>query len=439
MSRREELKARIAELVTEFHDEVHAPREFVPGKTRIQYSGRVYDAREILNCVDAALDFWLTHGPYADRFERSMRGFFDSRDFATVNSGSSAILTMVSTLCSPNLARHAVDGPGPLRPGDEVLTPAVTFPTTLAPIVQNRLTPLFVDCEIGTYNVDPTLVEDAIGPRTRAILVPHTVGIPFAVSVLAEIAERRGLWLLEDCCDALGATWEGKLCGTFGAMASLSFFPAHQMTMGEGGGVVVNARGLQRTVRSVRDWGRDCWCEPGCSDTCGHRFDWQLGELPRGYDHKYVYSNLGYNLKITEMQAAIGLAQLDKVEGFIAARRRNFDRLMEALSEYQEYLILPKVDPRANPSPFGFPITVREGVERIELVRHLEAANVETRLVFGGNILRQPGYLNVPRRVHGSLERSDAIMHRTFFIGVYPGLTDAMIDYVIEQFAGFFS
>ena len=429
------LKEQILALVAEYHQVAHDRPAFVPGETRIPYAGRVYDHREMTLLADSALDFWLTAGPYADRFERRMRQFFGCRDFLLVNSGSSANLLMLSAICSPGLVGGAY--PPPLQPGDEVVTPAVTFPTTVAPIVQNRLVPVFVDCEVGTYNINPGLVEDAIGPRTRAILVPHTLGNPCDMEILAEIARRRGLWLLEDCCDALGATFNGQLAGTFGEMASLSFYPAHHITMGEGGGVVINALGLQRTVRSLRDWGRDCWCDPGRSGTCGSRFERQTGELPHGYDHKYIYSNLGYNLKVTDLQAAIGLAQLEKLDAFIEARRRNFQRLYEGLKPHEDRLILPRTDPRANPSPFGFPITVRPGLERARLVRHLEDARIETRLLFGGNIVRQPGFLNIEKRIHGGLTQSDTIMRDTFFIGVYPGLTPEMLDYVLETFQEF--
>jgi CDP-6-deoxy-D-xylo-4-hexulose-3-dehydrase len=297
---------------------------------------------------------------------------------------------------------------------------------------------VFVDCEVGTYNINPRLVEEAIGPRTRALFVPHTLGNPCDMETIAEVARRRGLWLLEDCCDALGATFNGQLAGTFGEMASLSFYPAHHITMGEGGGVAVNALGLARTVRSMRDWGRDCWCDPGKSGTCGSRFERQTGELPHGYDHKYIYSNIGYNLKVTDLQAAIGLAQTEKLGAFIEARRRNFQRLYEGLKPHEDHLILPRTDPRANPSPFGFPITVRPGVQRARLVRHLEDARIETRLLFGGNIVRQPGFLNIEKRIHGDLAESDAIMRDTFFIGVYPGLTAEMLDYVLEVFQCFF-
>jgi len=434
-----ELKTQILEMVRRYYRLAHQRKPFEPGKTRITYSGRVYDEQEMLNLVDSALDFWLTAGPYADKFERKMCQFFNSRDFILVNSGSSANLLMVATLCSTELRRYLrpIDLP-PLQPGDEVITPVVTFPTTLAPITQNRLVPVFVDCEVGTYNVNPELIEDAIGPKTRAIFVPHTVGNPCDMGIIMDVARRHDLWVLEDGCDALGATFDEQLVGTFGAMSSLSFYPAHHITMGEGGGVVVNHPRLKKTARSIRDWGRDCWCDSGKFNTCGKRFGWQLGELPLGYDHKYIYSNVGYNLKVTDLQAAIGLAQTKKIGQFVQSRRHNFWRLYEGLKPLEDYLILPKIDPRANPSPFGFPITVREGIDRNQLIQHLEAANIETRLVFGGNILRQPGFMHIERRVPGSLEQSDVIMRDTLFVGVYPGLTEEMIDYVVEQFYLFF-
>lgn len=438
MEKAEEIRNQILELTRRYAGLVHAPRPFVPGVSRVNYSGRVFDDAEVTSLVASSLDFWLTAGPYAARFEEAMRGFFGSRAFILVNSGSSANLLMVAALCAKAAERATEAGPGRLLPGDEIITPAVTFPTTLTPIIQNRLVPVFVDCEVGTYNINPALVEDAIGPRTKAILVPHTVGNPCDMALLGEVARRRNLWLLEDGCDALGATFEGKLVGTFGAMSSLSFYPAHHITLGEGGGVCVNAPELKRTVLSLRDWGRDCWCDPGANNTCGRRFDWHLGELPYGYDHKYIYSNLGYNLKATDLQAAIGMAQFAKIPAFVAARRRNFQRLLEGLRPLEDRLLLPRIDPRAQPSPFGFPITVRAGVDRRALVNHLEEARIETRLVFGGNILRQPGFLEIEKRVHGSLEDSDRIMRDTFFLGVYPGLGDAEIDYVLERIHGFF-
>ena len=435
----ETLREEILALVRRYADAAHLRPKFVPGQTRITYSGRVYDEAEMVSLVSSALDFWLTAGPYADKFEKRMQAFFGSKDFVLVNSGSSANLLMVATLCSEELDRLVgSSGPPRLVPGDEVITPAVTFPTTLAPIVQNRLIPVFVDCRLETYNVDPDLLEEAIGPRTRAIFIPHTLGLPFEVDRIAEIAARRGLWLLEDGCDALGATFDGKLVGTFGAMSSVSFYPAHHITMGEGGGVAINHPKLKKTARSIRDWGRDCYCDPGKSDTCGKRFGWQLGELPLGYDHKYIYSNIGYNLKATDLQAAIGLAQTDKIERFVAARRRNFDALLAGLADLEDRLILPKVHPKANPSPFGFPVTVREGIDRKALVAHLESANIETRLVFGGNILRQPGFMKIERRVHGSMCAADAVMERTLFVGVFPGLSPEAVDYVVERFHAFF-
>jgi len=420
-------------MVREYYTAVHEPKHFVPGQTRLNYSGRVYDEQEMVNLISAGLDFWLTLGPYGEKLEQAMQAFFGSRDFVVVNSGSSANLLMVATLCSPELDRLLGDtGKQRLRPGDEVITPAVTFPTTLTPIVQNRLIPVFVDCEVGTYNLNPGLIEEALGPRTRAILLPHTLGNPCAMDVITDIANRHNLWLLEDTCDAMGATFDGKLAGTFGDMASLSFYPAHQMTMGEGGGVAINHPRLKKTARSIRDWGRDCWCDPGKNDTCGKRFCWELGDLPSGYDHKYIYSNLGFNLKPTDLQAAIGLAQLAKVKGFVEARRRNFRRLYEGLQPLAEHVVLPVIDRRANPSPFGFPITVRDGIDRKAVTEQLEALKIETRLVFGGNILRQPGFLDIEKRIHGTLAESDRIMRNTFFVGVYPGLTTEMVDYMIE-------
>jgi CDP-6-deoxy-D-xylo-4-hexulose-3-dehydrase len=431
-SEAETLKQDILAKVRDYHALAHAPKPFVPGETRVMYSGRTYGSDELVNVVDAGLDFWLTLGPYGDLFERQLAAYVGCRDAVLVNSGSSANLSMVMAMMSPQLPR-------PLQRGDEVITPAVTFPTTLAPIVQCGLVPVFVDCELGTYNIDPALLEAAISEKTRALVIPHTLGNPFALDVVTELAREHELFLLEDSCDALGATYDGKRVGTFGELASLSFYPAHQMTMGEGGAVLVNHARHQRIVRSVRDWGRDCWCAPGESNTCGKRFGWQLGELPAGYDHKYVYSHLGFNLKPTDLQAAIGLAQLQRVPDFVDARRRNFATLYQGLEPFVDRLILPVSDPRAEPSWFGFPITVTESVSRQSLVRWLETANIETRSVFGGNILRQPGYRDIEHRVSGTLERSDRIMRDTFFIGVHPGLTDEMLAYVLERFEGFFA
>lgn len=433
---RDKLKQEILEKVREYYVLAHQQPAFEAGKSRVTYAGRYYDQKELVNLVDASLDFWLTAGPYSRRFEGAMRRRFKARDFFFVNSGSSANLLMVSTLCSPALAEHLEAGdPRPLAPGDEVITPAVTFPTTLSPIVQNRLVPVFIDVELGTYNVDPSRIEAAIGPRTRAMFIPHTLGNPADLDVLTDVARRHNLWLLEDGCDALGAEWNGKAVGSFGAMSSISFFPAHHITTGEGGGVVVNHLPVRRTALSVRDWGRDCWCDPGKSNTCNKRFDWQLGELPHGYDHKYTYSNIGYNLKATDLQAAIGLAQVDKIDEIVARRRHNFARLMDGLRDLEARgrVLLPRIDPRAKASPFGFTITIADGSERPRIIGALEGANIETRLLFGGNILRQPAFTRIEHRVHGSLEQSDRVMRDTFWIGVGPRITDAMIDYMIDQ------
>jgi CDP-6-deoxy-D-xylo-4-hexulose-3-dehydrase len=307
------------------------------------------------------------------------------------------------------------------------------------PIIQNGLIPVFVDVDLTTYNTTVERIEAAIGPRTRAIMIAHALGNPYPAAEVAQLAQDRGLFLVEDNCDAVGSLYQGRLTGTFGDVSTVSFYPAHHITMGEGGGVAINDFGLQKTALSIRDWGRDCWCDPGKSNTCGTRFEWQCGELPCGYDHKYIYSNIGYNFKVTDLQAAIGLAQADKLEQFVEARRHNFRLLYEGLEEWEEYLILPKIDPRANPSPFGFALTVRPGIERTRLVQYLEDAHIETRLVFGGNVIRQPGFLNIEKRVHGDLRESDVIMRDTFFIGVYPGMTPEMIDYMLDIFRNYFT
>lgn len=430
-SEAEKLKQEILEKVQQYYHLVHENKEFTPFESFINYSGRVFNEQEMVNLTDSALDFWLTLGPYGDLFESKMKRFLGCQDFALVNSGSSANLTAVMTLMSPQVDGH-------LNPGDEVITPSVTFPTTLAPLVQSGLVPVFVDCELGTYNIDPEQIEAAISPRTKAMMLPHTLGNPLDMDVVTDIVRRYRLFLIEDSCDALGATFNGKRVGTFGDLATLSFYPAHQMTMGEGGGVIVNKARLSKVVRSIRDWGRDCWCAPGESNTCGKRFGWCLGELPQGYDHKYMYSNLGYNLKPTDLQAAIGVAQLDKVPDFVERRRSNFNTIYKALEPYQDYLILPVWHPKAEPSWFGFPLTVKNGLSKSRLVQWLEAAKIETREVFAGNILRQPGYQNIKYRVHGDLQNSERIMRETFFIGVYPGITKEMLKFIIDRFEAFF-
>ncbi len=426
-----QLRDEILGLVTRYHAIAHAPKPFVPGQSKVPYAGRVYDDEELRFGVDSILQFWLTAGPFANQFEAQLRDYFGAKAAYLVNSGSSANLLMIATLLSPQIE----DG---LRRGDEVITPAVTFPTTLTPIVQNGLIPVFVDCQPGIYDVDVAQVEAAIGPKTRAIFVPHTVGLPCDLDALVAIAEKHNLWLLEDGCDALGSTWDGKLVGTFGAMSSISFYPAHHMTLGEGGMVVINKAGVRKTCLSVRDWGRDCWCETGVSDTCGKRFGWQLGGLPFGYDHKYIYSNLGYNLKVSEMQAAVGCAQFKKLPSFIAARRNNAAFYLERLKVHEEHIVMPVVHPKADPSWFCFPITLKPHIDRRKFIAYLEEAKIETRLVFAGNVLKQPGFEDIPRRVHGDLTGTDTIMNQTLFIGVYPGLTSEMRDYVADRIALFF-
>jgi CDP-6-deoxy-D-xylo-4-hexulose-3-dehydrase len=426
------LRDRILALVAEYHATAHGPRAFVPGRSRVHYAGRVYDSREMMAAADAVLEFNLTAGRFANQLEETLRKHFGARRFLLVNSGSSANLLMVSTLCGQT-------APDRLRDGDEVITPAATFPTTLAPVLQNRLVPVLVDCAPGTLNMDTHKAMAAVGPRTRAILVPHTLGSPWHLAELAAFCRDKGLYLLEDSCDALGGTYDGKPVGGFGDMSTISCYPAHQITMGEGGGVAVNNRMLVKTALSMRDWGRDCWCEPGQSNTCGTRYDWQLGDLPKGYDHKFTYSNIGFNLKATDLQAAIGVEQFAKLPEFVAARRRNFAFYREALAPLQHHLEFARSDPRADPAWFGFAITVGDHIDRGALIRHLDARNIETRLLFGGNILRQPGYRDIPHRLAGDLVETDRLAERTFFIGIYPGLTEPMRDYVVSSLFDFFA
>jgi CDP-4-dehydro-6-deoxyglucose reductase, E1 len=425
------LRKEIFKKVEGYYRRYHRPGPFIPGKSRVPYAGRVYGAEEMVRLVDSALDFWLTAGRFADELEGKFKNYFQCRDFFLVNSGSSANLILLATLCSRILGRH-------LKAGDEVITPAVTFPTTLTPVLQHGLVPVFVDVEAGTYNIDPYLIEKAISAKTRAIFVPHTLGNPCDMETIMAIARRHKLFVLEDSCDALGARFNGKLAGTFGDLASLSFYPAHHMTMGEGGGVVVNNPQMARLALSLRDWGRDCWCKTGENNTCKKRFSWKLGDLPYGYDHKYVYSSIGYNLKITDMQAAVGLAQFDKLDSFIKARNRNFEYYRRNLIQFEDYLALPRIHPKAKPSWFGFPITVEGGVSRLKLIRWLEDSHIETRLVFAGNIIRQPAFKNIKCRIPAALKESDRVMNDTFFIGVYPGLTRPMQDFVIKRFGDFF-
>jgi len=427
------LRARILELVAEYAEIAHAPRPFEPGQSPVPVSGKVYGASDMVSLVDSALDFWLTTGRFNDAFELRLRRFLGVQHALTCNSGSSANLLAMSALTSPMLGARA------LKAGDEVITCAAGFPTTVNPILQNNLVPVFVDVHIPTYNIRADRIEAAITPKTRAIMIAHTLGNPFDLDTVLALARRHNLYVVEDTCDALGATYRGKLVGTHGDIGTLSFYPAHHITMGEGGAVFTNRSKLKRILESIRDWGRDCWCDPGKDNTCKMRYEHQLGTLPFGYDHKYTYSNLGYNLKITDMQAAVGLAQLDRLEGFIAARRHNFARLKAGLALLEAFLILPEPTPNAEPSWFGFPLTVRPGAPftRDALVRHLADRKIATRLLFGGNLLHQPYMLDRPHRVAGSLDAADLVMTSTFWIGVFPGLGDGHIDYMIDEIAAF--
>jgi CDP-6-deoxy-D-xylo-4-hexulose-3-dehydrase len=424
-----ELQAEILRLVREYHAAAFPAREFVPGTSAVPYAGRVFDAEEIVNLVDSSLEFWLTTGRFAGRFEKEFARFVGIRSALLVNSGSSANLVALSCLTSPKLKDRQ------LRPGDEVITAGTGFPTTVNPIIQNRLVPVFLDVDIPTYNISVSQLEEALSPRTRAIMVAHALGNPFDVDAVEAFAEKHNLWVVEDCCDALGSTYRGRNCGTFGDLATVSFYPAHHMTMGEGGAVLTDKPLLKTLAESFRDWGRDCWCEPGQDNTCGKRFDWQLGELPCGYDHKYTYSHIGYNLKLTDMQAAVGVAQMGKLPGFIEARRANFRALREGLREMEDIFVLPEATTGSDPSWFGFPLAVRpeSGFTRRQVVTHLEGAKIATRLLFGGNLLRQPAYEGVEHRRIGTLANSDYVMNNVFWIGVYPGLTGAMLDYVLSK------
>ena len=425
-ARQDELRNRIRDLVRDYHEAAFAPKPFAPGTSQIPFAGRVFDADELQTLVDSSLDFWLTAGRFAREFERDFARFYGLRSAVLVNSGSSADLLALTALTSPRLGDRA------LQPGDEVITVAAGFPTTVNPIFQNGLVPVFVDVEVPTYNIDTALLEAARSSRTRAVMIAHTLGNPFDAERVSDFCRKHNLWLVEDCCDAVGSTFNGKLVGTFGDLATVSFYPAHHMTMGEGGCVLTDMPLLKTLVESFRDWGRDCWCEPGKDNTCGKRFDRQCGELPSGYDHKYTYSHIGYNLKITDMQAAVGVAQLKKLPSFIAARRRNFHSLYAALKDLEEFLILPEATPGSDPSWFGFPLAVRPGspVTRNMIVRFLESRKIQTRLLFAGNLTRQPAYLGKQFRVAGSLERTDFVMNNVFWVGVYPGLGDPQLDYM---------
>ncbi len=425
-----DIRAEILSKVREYFQEHFADEEFKPGVSPVRYAGRVFDEDELVTLVDSALEFWLTSGRYAAQFEKEFARFFGLRNAVLCNSGSSANLLAVSALTSPKL------GARQLKPGDEVITVAAGFPTTVNPIVQNGLVPVFLDINIPTYNVDVAALEAAVSGRTRAVFLAHTLGNPYNLDAVSAFARKHRLWLLEDCCDAVGSTYRGQLVGTYGDLATVSFYPAHHITMGEGGCVLTNQPLLKTLFESFRDWGRDCWCEPGKDGTCGKRFGWQLGTLPCGYDHKFTYSHIGYNLKLTDMQAAVGVAQLKKLPRFIEARRANFRALYEGLRDMQDMFILPQATEGADPSWFGFPIAVRpqSGITRDEVTGHLERNRIATRLLFAGNLVRQPAYQDVRRRIVGDLKNTDFAMDNVFWVGVYPGLTQNHLDYVISVF-----
>lgn len=428
-ARADELRAQIRELTREYHEVAFPERTFTPGVTPVPVAGRVFDDREVTHLVDASLDFWLTAGRFANEFERRFaRELFGLRHTILVNSGSSANLVAASVTTSPQTGARQV------RPGDEFITVATGFPTTVNPYIQHGVVPVFLDIDVGTYNVDVTHLEDALSPKTRAVMLAHTLGNPFDVDTVAAFCRENDLWLIEDCCDALGSTYRGQQVGSFGDLATVSFFPAHHITMGEGGAIVCNSGQLKVLAESFRDWGRDCWCEPGKEDTCGKRFAQQLGDLPAGYDHKYTYSHLGYNLKVTDMQAAVGVAQLGKLDGFTAARKANFARLYEGLADLEDIFVLPRATEHADPSWFGFPLAVQPTapIDRNTLVRQLNERKIHTRLLFGGNLLRQPAYRGIEHRVVGTLTGADYTTEHVFWLGVFPGLHAPHIDYVIE-------
>ncbi|WP_433226062.1 lipopolysaccharide biosynthesis protein RfbH [Actinomadura formosensis] len=427
-------KALLLEQARKYHHTVSPPREFVPGVTPLPPSGAVLDEDDRAALVEAALDMRIAAGARALRFERGFARAMGLRKAHLTNSGSSANLLALTALTARDLEEHR------LVPGDEVVTVAAGFPTTVNPIVQTGLVPVFVDVELGTYNTTPDRVAAAVGPRTKAIMIAHALGNPFAVREITELAEERGLFLIEDNCDAVGSRYEGRATGTFGDMSTVSFYPAHHITMGEGGCVLTDNLALARIVESLRDWGRDCWCEPGEDNRCRKRFDYQLGTLPPGYDHKYVFSRVGYNMKSTDIQAALGLTQLAKLPAFGEARRRNWRRLRDGLDGVPG-LLLPEPTPGGDPSWFGFAMTVLPGAAftRREIVDFLESRRIGTRLLFAGNLTRQPAYADVPCRVSGDLANSDIVAEGTFWIGVYPGLTDEMIDYMIASIRAFAS
>lgn len=427
-------RSAIQSLVREYSRTKFAPKTFVPGVDPVPVSGKLLDESDIANLVEASLDAWLTGGRFTEEFERDLARFVGTRSALFVNSGSSANLLALTSLTSPKLGKDS------LKQGDEVLTVAMGFPTTVNPIIQNGLKPVVVDVRTGTYGPDPELLQAAVGPKTRAIMMAHTLGNPFEIDAVKQICKDNDLWLIEDNCDALGSIYDGKRTGSFGDLATVSFYPAHHITTGEGGAVLVQSPLVKKLVESFRDWGRDCYCATGCDNTCKKRFDWKLGELPQGYDHKYIYSHIGYNLKATDIQAALGVSQIKKLEYFIEKRLSNFNYIFQNLEEISDF-ILPQATDKSIPSWFGFPITIKESssLVREDLLRHLDQRKIGTRLMFAGNILRQPAYLNTDFRVNGKLETTDLIMRNSFWIGLHPSLTTEMLDYMIKSIKEFVS
>lgn len=423
-----DINEAISGLVAEVMESRHLQGAFIPGETTIPVTGKVFGHEELKAAVQASLDFWLTSGPYTEQFESRFAKTVGMRHALMVNSGSSANLLALSALTSSKLGERA------LKPGDEVLTVAAGFPTTVTPILQNALVPVYVDVDLETYVANDQALEAAIGPKTKAIMMAHTLGNPFNLELVEKLARQHNLWVVEDSCDALGGTYRGKNLGTFGDLSTFSFYPAHHITTGEGGAVLTKRAALKPIVESLRDWGRDCWCAPGCDNTCLKRYEWQLGELPEGFDHKYTYSHIGYNLKSGDIQAAIGLAQLDRLETFVNLRRHNWSYLAERLLGLEDFLLMPKAAPNSDPSWFGFALTVKKESPktRNQIVKALNEMNVATRLMFGGNLLRQPAFAGTPRRVYGELTNTDVVMNDTFWIGVWPGLSTQMLDYMIE-------
>jgi CDP-6-deoxy-D-xylo-4-hexulose-3-dehydrase len=433
-NKQDELKKNILTQIRKYSELENVKKKFIPGVSEIPVSGKIIGADEIVNMSEAALDGWLTTGRFNEQFQKKLASFINIKLLITVNSGSSANLIAFSSLTSSKLKDEKIN------PGDEVITVASGFPTTINPIIQNNAIPVFVDVKLPEYNIDENLIEEAITKKTKAIMIAHALGNPFNLKKILEICNKYDLWLIEDSCDALGSKYDGKIVGTFGDLATLSFYPAHHITMGEGGAVFTNSIQLKRIAESIRDWGRDCYCEPGNDNTCKKRFCWKLGDLPYGYDHKYTYSHLGYNMKITDMQAACGLAQLDRLDGFIATRKNNFNFFKKNLKCLEEFLILPEAEKNSDPSWFGFPISIRDGSfeTRNVLINHLNNKKIGTRLLFSGNVIKQPYMKNIKYRVHGNLTNSDFVMNSTFWVGIYPGLDKEKIDYVSDEIKNFF-